>query len=55
MLANKFYIADFMKNYHQEIANLLDNGLDVSFFMTCFAHENTKKVYKMLHLLDFML
>ena len=34
MLANKFYIADFMKNYHQEIANLLDNGLDVGFFMT---------------------
>ena len=41
MLANKFYIADFMKNYHQEIANLLDNGLDVGFFMTYFAHENT--------------
>merc|ERR1719341_2744111 len=29
MLANKLYIADFMKNYHNEIANLLENGLQV--------------------------
>ena len=31
MLANKLYIADFMKNYHNEIANLLENGLEVNF------------------------
>ena len=30
MLANKLYIADFMKNYHNEIANLLENGLEVN-------------------------
>jgi len=29
MLANKLYIADFMKNFHHEIANLLENGLEV--------------------------
>jgi len=29
MLANKLYIADYMKNYHNEIANLLENGLEV--------------------------
>ena len=29
--ANKLYIADFMKNYHNEIANLLENGLEVNF------------------------
>merc|ERR1719184_497809 len=29
MLANKLYIADYMKNYHNEIANLLENGLQV--------------------------
>ena len=31
MLANKLYIADFMKNYHNEIANLLENGLQVNY------------------------
>ena len=30
MLANKLYIADYMKNYHKEIANLLNNGLEVN-------------------------
>ena len=30
MLANKLYIADYMKHYHLEIADLLNNGLDVT-------------------------
>ena len=38
MLANKLYIADFMKNYHNEVANLLDNGLDVSLYSTCILY-----------------
>ena len=33
MLANKLYIADYMKNYHLEIADLLNNGLDVTFLL----------------------
>ena len=35
MLANKLYIADYMKNYHQEIANLLENGLEVNLYLKC--------------------
>ena len=38
MLANKLYIADFMKNYHNEVANLLENGLDVSLYGTCILY-----------------
>merc|ERR1711953_1194268 len=29
MLANKLFMEDFMKNYHNEVANLLENGLQV--------------------------
>ena len=32
MLANKLFMEDFMKNYHNEIANLLENGLEVDLF-----------------------